>query len=77
MAKYTYDQFRKVLRGLGFELVRSAKHEVWQRVTSDGAVLRVVVSHQSSRNIPTWLFHLMLKQAGIDLEQFRSELERS
>lgn len=67
----TYDQFRVVLRKLGFEQIRSRKHEIWIKKLDDGTIRRVRVSHQHGRDIPTWLFHKMLKQAGIDRETFQ------
>ncbi len=70
MATSTYDEFRRVLQKLGFEKVRSRKHETWQKRLPDGTILRVTVKHQRGKEIPPWLFSLMLKQAGIDRETF-------
>lgn len=71
MAVYTFDQFRKVLSRLGFERVRSKKHETWRKVLENGVVLRVRISHRHGRDIPRWLFYEMLRQAGTDEEGFR------
>ncbi len=71
MAGYRFDQFRKVLRVLGFEKVRSRKHETWRKVLANGTILRVRISHQHGRDIPRWLFYEMLRQTGIDEEKFR------
>ena len=70
MALYTYDQFRAVLKRLNFENVRSRKHETWRKVLPSGTILRVRISHKHGRDIPQWLFHEMLRQSGIDKEEF-------
>lgn len=75
MAKY--GEFRKVLHKLSFELVRSRKHETWVKRVP-GEPLRIVrVSHQRSRDIPISLFKEMLRQAGINEEEFRRILKES
>lgn len=71
MAVYRFDQFRKVLRGLGFAKIRSRKHETWRKVLVNGTILRVRISHKHGRDIPRWLFYEMLRQAGINEEKFR------
>ena len=76
MASYTYDQFRDVLRKLQFEKLRSAKHETWRKILPNNAVLRVRISHKHGTDIPTWLFHEMLRQAGIDKAEFIRLLEQ-
>ena len=68
MAAYTYQDFRKVLERIGFELVRQHGHETWRKVES-GVVFRVTLSHQHHRDIPRPLFRKILKQAGIDDEE--------
>lgn len=76
MAVYTYRQFRKVLRKLGFYRDRSRKHEVWLLEEEGRIIRKVVISHQSGRDIPRWLFQRMLKQAGIaSEEEFRRLLK--
>jgi len=70
MASYTFDQFRTVLFRLNFEKIRSRKHETWRKVLLDGTILRVRIRHLHKRDIPTWLFYEMLRQAGIDEEEF-------
>ncbi len=72
----TYGDFRTVLKRTGFELIRSRKHEVWRNIRSDGAILRVVVSHQGGRDIPRGLFAAMCRQAGITPEEFFGILQR-
>ena len=76
MAIYTYDDMRYVLRKLGFELVRSRKHETWERIMQDGAILQVGISHKGKRDIPKGTFHEMLRQAGIDERAFGKTLGR-
>jgi len=76
MAIYTYDDMRYVLRELGFEIIRSRKHETWQRVLQNGAVLQVRISHKGKRDIPRGTFHEMLRQAGIDERIFRAVLRK-
>lgn len=66
----TYKDFRAALKGCGFELVRSKKHETWQKVLPDGTILLVRVSHQHHRDIPKALFHKMLKQANLSEAEF-------
>ena len=68
MAVYSYNGFRKVLRKLGFQRIRSKKHEIWYRHT-DTDDFKVVVSHKRGEDMPRWLFHKMLKQAGIKSEE--------
>ena len=70
MASFTFDQFREVLENLGFEKIRSKKHETWRKILSNGVILRVRISHKHQRAIPKWLFHEMLRQAGLDEDQF-------
>jgi transposase-like protein len=70
MASYTYDQFRTVLKKLNFEKVRSEKHETWRKILPNGVILRVRISHKHGKNIPKWLFHEMLRQTGIDKDEF-------
>jgi len=76
MAIYTFNDFRKVLRILGFEKLRTRKHETWRKILDDGTILRVRISHKTGKDIPKWLFYEMLRQTGIDEEQFK-ELLRS
>jgi len=68
MAVYSYNGFRKVLRKLGFQRIRSKKHEIWYRHT-DTDDFKVVVSHKWGEDIPRWVFHKMLRQAGIKREE--------
>ena len=71
MAVYRFDQFRKVLRVLGFAKIRSRKHATWRKVLVNGTILRVRISHKHGRDIPRWLFYEMLRQAGINEKKFR------
>ncbi|MCZ7624427.1 MAG: hypothetical protein C3F12_07655 [Candidatus Methylomirabilota bacterium] len=66
----TYADFRRVLHAAGFLLVRTKKHETWQKVLADGTILQVRVSHQHGRDIPTALFHRMLRQANLTDAEF-------
>ena len=75
MASYTFDQFRSVLSRLGFERVRSRKHETWRKNLADGTILRVRISHRHGRDVPKWLFYEMLRQAEIDEETFVTYLK--
>jgi len=67
----TYDDFRAVLKRIDFKLVRSKKHETWQKTLSDGSILQVRLSHQHGKDIPKSLFYKMLKQAQLTEEDFR------
>ena len=58
----TYDDFRNALKRIDFKLVRSKKHETWQKVLPDGTILQVRLSHQHAKDIPKASFHKMLKQ---------------
>jgi transposase-like protein len=71
----TYDDFRTVLKRLDFKLVRSKKHETWQKNIPDGTILQVRLSHQRSKDIPKALFHKMIKQAQITEEDFKRLLQ--
>ncbi len=70
MALYTYDLFRTVLKKVNFEKVRSEKHETWRKILPNGVIFRVRISHKHGKDIPRWLFHEMLRQAGIDKDEF-------
>ena len=70
----TYKDFRIVLKTRAFELIRSKKHETWQKILSDGTILQVRVSHQKHRDIPKALFHKMLRQAALTEEEFQKAL---
>ena len=74
MAIYTYNDMRYVLRKLGFELIRSRKHETWERILEKGIVLQVRISHKGKRDLPRGTFHEMLRQAGIDENEFKKAL---
>ena len=76
MAIYTYDDMRYVLRKLSFKLIRSKKHETWERILEDGTILQIRISHRGKRDIPRGTFHEMLRQAGIDEHTFRKVLGR-
>ena len=66
-----------VLRRVGFRLIRSKKHETWERTLPTGEILQVRVSHQQGRNIPTPLFHHMLRQAQLTQAEFFSALRQA
>ena len=70
MPTATYGDFRVVLRRAGFVLVRSRKHETWEKTLATGEILQVRLSHQSGRDIPTRLFHQMLRQARVTQAEF-------
>jgi len=70
MASYTFNQIRTVLSRLNFEKIRLKKHETWRKVLPNGTLLRVRISHRHKRDIPNWLFYEMLRQAGIDEDEF-------
>lgn len=70
MPTATYGEFRVVLRRVGFRLVRSKKHETWEKTLPTGEILQVRVSHQQARDIPTPLFHQMLRQAQLTQTEF-------
>ena len=74
MASFTYDDFRAVLKRAGFEKLRSEKHETWRKILPNGSILRVRISHRHKRDIPKWLFHEMLRQAGLTTEEFKTLL---
>jgi len=67
---FTYNDFRDVLKKSGFLMVRSKKHETWQKELLDGSIFQVRVSHQAGRDIPTALFHRMLRQANLTQKEF-------
>ncbi len=67
---YTYDQFRRVLRKLGFTMARSKKHETWKKKLPNGQEYTVRISHQRGKDIPQWLFSKMLRQAGLTRDEF-------
>ena len=70
MATATYREFRVVIQRAGFRLVRSKKHETWEKTLPTGEILHVRLSHQMARDIPTPLFHQMLKQARLTRAEF-------
>jgi transposase-like protein len=71
----TYDDFRTVLKQINFRLVRSKKHETWQKILPGGIILQVRLSHKHGEDIPKALFHKMLKQAQITEEDFKRLLK--
>lgn len=75
MGIYTYDDMRYVLRKLGFELVRSRKHETWEKIMLDSSILQVRISHKGKGDIPKGTFYEMLRQAGIDESAFRKMIQ--
>lgn len=70
MPSYTYGEFRQVLQRIGFELLRSRKHETWRKILPDGSLLVVRVSHQHGRDIDRNLFFRMLRQAALTEAEF-------
>lgn len=74
MPTATYREFRVVLQHVGFRLVRSKKHETWEKVLPTGEILIVRLSHQMARDISTPLFHQMLKQARLTQAEFFAQL---
>ena len=68
-----YNDFRTVLKRLDFKLVRSKKHETWQKILPDGTILQVRLSHQHGKDIPKALFYKMLKQAWITEEDYKRQ----
>ena len=75
MSTFTYNDFRKVLEKTNFELVRSKKHETWQKILKDGTILQVRVSFKFSLDIYPALFSQMLKQAGMTKKEFEIYLK--
>ena len=75
MPTATYREFRGVLQRAGFQLVRSRKHETWEKTLPTGEILQVRISHQVGRDIPTHLFHLMLRQARLSRPEFFALLQ--
>ncbi len=73
----TYREFRSVLQRVGFQLVRSRKHETWEKVLPTGEILQVRLSHQMGRDIPIPLFHMMLRQARLSQVEFFALLRRA
>jgi len=70
MPTATYGELRVVLRRAGFQLVRSKKHETWEATLSSGEILQVRLSHQMAKDVPTRLFHQMLRQARLTQADF-------
>jgi hypothetical protein len=70
MPTATYGEFRVVMRRVGFRLVRSKKHETWEKTLPTGEILQVRLSHQQGRDIPTPLFHQMLRQTQLTQTEF-------
>ena len=60
MPTATYGEFRVVLRRVGFRL----------KTLSTGQILQVRLSHRQGRDIPTPLFHQMLRQAQLTQTEF-------
>jgi len=76
MPTATYREFRVAIRRAGFRLVRTKKQETWERTLPTGEILLVRLSHQMARDIPTALFHQMLKQARLTQVEFLALLRR-
>ena len=58
-------------------MVRSRKHETWERVLPTGEILQVRLRHQMGRDIPTPLFHTMLRQARLNQAEFFALLRQT
>jgi len=71
-----YGDVRRLLRRLGFEHVRTGKHEVWRRRDDDGQMLRVLLSKQRGKAVPKGLLHQIARQAGVTAKVFFSLLRR-
>ena len=65
MPTATYGEFRVVM------------HETWEKTLPTGEILQVRLSHQQGRDIPTPLFHHMLRQARITQTEFFSALREA
>ncbi len=76
MPTATYREFRVAIQRAGFRLVRTKKQETWERTLPTGEILLVRLSHQMARDIPTALFHQMLKQARLTQVEFLALLRR-
>ena len=74
MATYTYNDIRYVLKKIDFKKIRSAKHETWEKILEDGAILQVRLSHKGKRDIPRGTLKEILRQAGIDENLMRKIL---
>ena len=70
MPTTTYRDFRLVPLHAGFHPTRSKKHETWEMSLPTGEILKVRLSHQAGRDIPTIVFHLMLRQARLTQAEF-------
>ena len=70
MGTYNYNQLRKALRKAGFQLVRTRKHETWEKVVETGEILQVRVSHKGQRDIPRGTFYEILRQMGLSEDDF-------
>ena len=77
MPTATYREFRVVLQLSGFRLVRSKKHETWEKTLPTGEILQVRLSHQMGRDIPRPLFHAMLRQARLSQAEFFALLRQA
>lgn len=65
-----------VLQRSGFRLVRSEKHETWEKTLPSGEIIQVRLSHQMGRDVPTPLFHAMLRQARLSQAEFFALLRK-
>jgi hypothetical protein len=70
MPTATYGEVGVVVRRAGFQLVRSKKHETWEKTLPGGEILQVRLSHQVARDVPTRLFHQMPRQARVTQADF-------
>jgi hypothetical protein len=77
MPTVTYREFRLGLQRASFRLVRSRKHETWEKTLPTGEILQVRLSHQMGRDIPTPLFHAMLRQARLSQAEFLALLRQA
>ena len=65
MPTATYREFPVVLQRSGFRLILRRKHETWEKTLPTGEILLARLSHQQARDIPTTVFHHMLRQARL------------
>jgi len=61
---------------LGFTMVRSRKHETWEKILENGVILQVRLSHKGKRDIPKGTFNEIMRQAGINEVTFKEIIGR-
>ncbi|MDI6906419.1 MAG: type II toxin-antitoxin system HicA family toxin [Thermoanaerobacterales bacterium] len=70
----TFGQLKKFCEKNGWYLIRNTDHWYYEKVLSNGIVLRTRVSHSVGKEIPGHLWRKILKQLQVTEDEFYRNL---